>query len=196
MKTPAIPALALFVLGIVAFRAMVAQAPAFDEELQVEGITGDTRLANRAAMYDEGSYLFQIGYGYVMSDALSFAGIEAPDELATAAVARARFQRAKSLLEESLSVDPANAHAWMSYAQSLASTGDIEGAARAMETSWQLAPTTHRLSVPRLTMINLVRQSTGASTAYEDIVRSDTAALEYHSPNSTRLLERILQRDE
>lgn len=181
-----IPALGLLVLGLVSFRIVADQAPAFDEGLLVEGITGDTRLINRAAMYDEGSYLFQMGYGYVMADALSFAGIEAPDEIASTDIARQRLERAETLLEDSLRHDPANAHAWFYYAQALAAVSDIGSARNALETSWYLGPTTHRLSLPRLFLIQTIRSITGDDTAYVEIEQADLELLGIHQPNTLR----------
>jgi hypothetical protein len=181
-------ALALFTVGIIAFRAMSAQAPALQSDLLVEGITGDRRLSNLADMYDKGGYLFQQGYGYVTSDALSFPGIEGPDEVAPIATAAARFTRAKDLLAESLRHDPANAHAWLAYAQALATSGDLEGARAALVTSWDLAPTTSRIALNRMFMIQTIRELTDDPSAHDKIYDSDRTVLTIHRP---RVLETI-----
>lgn len=181
-------ALAFFVVGVIAFRAMSGQAPALQSDLLVEGITGDRRLSNLSDMYDRGSYLFQQGYGYVNADALSFAGIEGPGELASIETAAARFAAAKDLLAESLRHDPANAHAWLAYAQALATTGELEAGRAALVTSWELAPTTRRLALNRLFMIDAIRRLADDPAAHDDIYQSDRAVLAEHAP---RLLERI-----
>lgn len=186
-------AVALLVLGVFSFRLVAAQAPAFNEDLQVEGILGGSRLNNRAAMYDEGAYLFQMGYGYVMADAVSFAGIERPDEVATASTARERLELAETLLEDSLRRDPANAHAWLYYAQTLAAVADIGSASDTLETSWKLGPTTHQLSVPRIFLIKTIRSITGDDSAHSEIEKSDLEVLELHQPRTFKYLQDLPQ---
>ena len=112
-------------------------------------------------MYDAGSYLFQIGYGYLNADALfGFSGVEAPGELASFETAAARLAGAEELFAASLRRDPANAHAWLAYAQTLAARGAFEAARAALITSWELAPTTPRLATGRLFLIEALRDLT------------------------------------
>jgi len=173
---------------MIAFRAMSVQAPALQPDLRVQGITGDTRLSAIADMYDEGSYLFQQGYGYVNADALSFEGIEGRGEIASVETAAARFATAREVLAESLRLDPANAHAWLAYAQTLAATGDLDAGREALATSWALAPENRRLALNRLFMIRTIRRLTGDPAAHDDIYRSDRAVLAALAPD---LLERV-----
>jgi len=178
-----VPALALFALGLIAFRTVALQAPAFREELQAEAITGQSRLRDLSEMYDAGSYLFQIGYGYLNADALfTFSGVEAPGELASFETAAARFARAEELFAASLRRDPANAHAWLAYAQTLAARGAFEAARGALVTSWELAPTTPRLATGRLFLIETLRDLTGEDGALGEIRASDLAVLRRHAP--------------
>lgn len=181
-----IPALALLAIGVIAMRVVTAQAPALREELQVEGITGDTRLRNLSAMYDAGSYLFQMGVGYLNADVLSFAGLEAPDTVASFETAAERLFRAETLLEASLRRDPANAHAWLAYAQSVAARGAFDIAEAATVTSWRQAPTNSDLAVRRLYLIETFRDLTDSAEAMAEIYESDLAVLREWAPDQAR----------
>jgi hypothetical protein len=181
-----LPALALVVVGVIAVRAVTAQAPAFREELQVEGITGDTRLRTLSDMYDEGSYLFQMGIGYLNADVLSFAGLEAPDTIASFETAAQRLSRAETLLEASLRRDPANAHAWLAYAQSVAARGAFDISQAATVTSWHQAPTNTALAVRRLYLIETFRELTDTPDAMAEVYASDLALLRKLEPRLAR----------
>ena len=182
-------ALALFALGLIAFRAMAAQAPAFNEDLKVTGITGDTRLSSPTDMYDRGDYLFQMGYGYVMADALTFAGIEAPTEVASLQTARERFERARDLLAESLRQDPADTFTWLYYAQTLSALNNVAGTQMALEMSWRQGPNTHPLAHRRLSLATFLREQRSDPDLYETEVEADRKSLETYNP---RLLEQYL----
>ena len=184
--TAPIPAVAFLVVGVVAVRAVTAQAPAFQESLQVEGITGDTRLRTLSDMYDEGSYLFQMGFGYLSADVLSFAGLEAPDTIASFETAAERLSRAETLLEASLRRDPANAHAWLAYAQSIAARGAFDAAEAATVTSWKQGPTNADLAVRRLYLIETVRELTDTPDAMAEVYASDLALLRELEPRRAR----------
>lgn len=189
LRAAPVSALVLLGLGLVAFRTVSAQAPALREDLQVEAITGSERLRQTAAMYDAGSYFFQVGYGYLNADALSFAGLEAPDEVAPVETALARVATAEGLFAESLRRDPANAHAWLAYARTLSTRGAFEEAERALVTSHELGPTTWRLAYDRIFLIDTLRTLTGEEGALNDIRASDLAVLRTHEPRLARVVE-------
>ena len=104
-------------------------------------------------MYDRGAYLFQLGVGYMNADALSFAGIEAPDEVATTETAGARAAQAETYLTDSLRLDPANAHAWTTLAQALAVQGKVPEARDALLQAAALAPTNPRSATARALLL-------------------------------------------
>ena len=149
-------ALAFSVFGGLAFWTATGSAPAFVAELQRPGITGGGRLQYTSAMYDRGAYLFQLGVGYVNADALSFGGIEASDEVATAEVAENRAMLAETYLTESLRLDPANAHAWTALAQAMALQGKLQTARDALLRASELAPTNPRSATARVILLQTV----------------------------------------
>lgn len=174
--------LALFLFGVVAARGITTQTPAFNQDLTKEAITGGVRTLSLSHMYDEASYLFQLGYGYVSADILSFAGIENPGEAASVEVAAERYETARTYLEDSLRLSPADGVVWQFYAQSLTAVGDPEEAGRALEIAWSLAPNNRRLAVSRIYMIQSLRETLEDATAYQHIVDADKAVLEILAP--------------
>lgn len=174
--------LALFVLGGMAVRDVTNNAPAFNEDLTITGITGDTRLQQTGSMYDEGTYLMQIGYGYLNADVLSFGGIEGPDEVATLETARERMELARDYLHRSLELNPADAYTWQFYAQALAATGHLAEARQAISYSWELAPTNRRLAFTRIKMIDALRSIDNNANAHSDIYNADKSVLEEYAP--------------
>lgn len=179
-KAPA-SVLALFVVGAVSFQTMARQAPAFSDDLLIEGVVGNDRLPNLPAMYDHGSYLFQTGYGYLQANVLVLAGIAVDGD-----VVASRGEKAETLLLDSLRLDPANAHAWLAYAQAAATAGKIDQARRALVTSWQLAPTTPQIAATRLPLIEAIRTVIGEPTAHDEIRDADQGVLAYHRPQRSR----------
>ncbi|MFK7876321.1 MAG: hypothetical protein AB8B71_11155 [Paracoccaceae bacterium] len=184
--------LALFLLGVLAARNVVDNAPAFQDDLNITSITGASRIRHTPSMYDRGSYLFQIGYGYLNADVLSFGGIEGPTELATMQVAFDRLEKARVYLEESIRLNPSDAHAWQAYAQALGGTGYLEESRQALEKSWNLAPSHKQLALSRIHMIEAIRALVEDPQAHSDIYLSDIAVLERNAPRFLKSVDQSL----
>jgi hypothetical protein len=182
IKAAPVTSLALFLLAGVATYNVTSNVPAFQPELNITGITGYTRLAHTPAMYDHGAYLFQTAYGYLNADALPFAGTEETGEIVSSAVAAERLNKARDYAEQSLRLDPANAHVWQVYAHSLFAVGTVAETGSALQTSWELGKTTKRLAVARVYLIDAMRDFTGDHTAYSEIYTSDIEVLTQNAP--------------
>lgn len=185
-KAAPVALLALLFLSFIFLRGVASNAPALNQNLRVTSVTGQGRLHNTAPMYDQGSYLFQIGFGYVLADTLLF------EEEATGAVssdiARARFEKARIYLEKSLQLDPANGHTWQAYAQALAVIGDIGDVGVAIRNSWRLAPNDSQLAFRRIYTIDFIGDVTGDASSFAPIVESEKGVLRFHAP---RLLKHL-----
>lgn len=180
--------LALLLLSMGSVRQVMSHAPAFNQELTITTLTGQTRTSDTTWMYDKGSYLFQAGHGFLYADLVSFAGIEAQDELATVNVARARLEKARDLLKKSINLDPANGHAWQAYAQALMTLGELSLAQDALRKSWELAPHNTLISIKRLYGVHTLRLALEDNMLFADIVASDKAVLSEHAPRSLKNL--------
>lgn len=117
---------------------VLAQAPAVTPALRSEGVYGDWRVRDIEALYDLGRYRFQLGYGYLHSDAVAaFGGRDSPQDTASLDDDLARGQ---ALLEASLVNAPAHAPTWTALAWTAFLRDDRPGAVAALETSRRLAP--------------------------------------------------------
>ena len=183
-----LPALLFLGLGVTAFQKVADQAPALRESLQVETITGSYRLTQTEAMYDLGSYLFQVGHGYLAADVLSFEGLEEPGEVASFETADARMAQAEALFARSLSRDPANAHTWLAYAEALFARGQLESAEDALLRSFELGPTTWRLAYGRLSLLDAMHAIGRDMSGWESRSRSDRATLRRYQPRLLQFL--------
>ncbi|MCB1335638.1 MAG: tetratricopeptide repeat protein [Roseivivax sp.] len=139
--------------GVYAAAGVISNAPAFNTDLRRDTVYGDWRTGYSADMYDEGAYLFQLGYGRVMADVLFSEDTEAIGEMADLDTAIRRAQEAVALLEESLSLDPGNAHAWANLAWAASMSGDAALAEKALRASWELAPNHLSLAARRMTLV-------------------------------------------
>jgi tetratricopeptide (TPR) repeat protein len=178
---PALP-LALFLFGAASLSDVTSNAPALNPSQQQVSITGDTRLRHTPSMYTKSDYYFQLGYGFVNADALSFDGIEGPTELATYDVAVERFTKARDYLAESLRHNPSNAYAWQIYAQALGATGDLKGAVQALNNSWRLAPSNPDLAFSRMNTVEALRVLTNDQSAHKTMYSSDKNVVFEHKP--------------
>lgn len=160
-----VPGVGLLLVGVLGMATALDGAPALDPEARQAGVFGDWRVPVSAVLYDRADYLFHLGYGYVQADLLASAATEAREDLAEFDVALARAERAESLLMESVAHAPGNAHAWAYLAWARALRGEMESAARAMETSWTLAPHSLQLAPTRLSFFDLVAELEGAGIA-------------------------------
>ena len=187
-------------LGAFALATVVTRAPAFNETLQVEGAGGGTRVPDLTAMYDHGAYLMQTGFGYLRADLTFLDNLDeetlaalgqsletdgAEDGAAPAGIEAAtrRHALARQNLENSLRLDPGNAYAWLALAESLAALGETQAAGEALVTSWRLAPTMAEIALPRVVLIEGLRELTGEAEAFGEIHASDVATLALHEPD-------------
>ncbi|MEM9250080.1 MAG: hypothetical protein AAGB05_15475 [Pseudomonadota bacterium] len=177
-------ALSLIVCSLWALHIVHGTSPALNSELRVEGPVGQTRQGPSPAMFDPGAYFMQSGYDFLYADALS-------DEVLTAAAAAAFRSRATELFEAALQHDPANAHVWQGYAQSLLFVPEaLVPMRRALEISAELAPNTPLLAAARLHAIKALRIWTGMPDAEATRAASDLSVLRLHAPHVTDGLER------
>lgn len=181
-KAAPVSALALLLLSGTAIRGVVGNVPAFQPDLNITAITGRAQLSNTRDMYDHGAYLFQIAYGYLNAEVLLFGNLEPADEIASLETAQTRLEKARDLSRRSLQLDPANAHAWQVHAMSSLAVGTLEEAEAALQRSWELAPTTYRLSLSRIHMIEALRELRQDPEAHADIYAADLRVLARNAP--------------
>jgi len=155
-KTISLICIVLLGLSVANFFLTFRGSPAFNKSVRQEGLFGDWRVGIGAAHYDRPAYLFRLGYEYLNADATASGVTESRNELASAETALERAEKAVALFEESLSLDPANAHAWAALAWAHAMTGNIPSARAAMLASWELAPFNKALSIDRLTFMDML----------------------------------------
>ncbi|MFD1510408.1 hypothetical protein [Lacimonas salitolerans] len=140
---------AILLVGGGSVLTLAANAPAFNAELRRGNVFDQPILAVGADMYDRASYLMQQAASYIRADLLPYA--DDPDRLtAPVEVVAERGSQAVALMDESLSLNPGNAHAWAVMASARIYSGDIEGARDALRTSWELAPHNFSLAPERL----------------------------------------------
>lgn len=128
--------------------------PAFDAEARRMGLIDSWRVPAGEAHYDRGHYLFQIAYGYVNAYDSVFLAIEAGEDSEEDdfgfSIVFDRANEAEELLQESINLDPANAHAWAAMGQAQSFLGEFEAARHSMKVSWELAPNNVQLAEVRL----------------------------------------------
>lgn len=169
-------AVALALPALAALSLVQRQAPALNTALRVESWHGSARQGPAMAMYDRGAYLFQAGHDALYADAI------APRSPTAAAATRAK---ATALFESALRRDPANAHIWQAYAQSLLHVPGAEArAARALDRSAALAPTSPLLAAARLQTLRTLRDWTGDPTVGAARAAADLAVLQRHAPRA------------
>lgn len=132
---------------------IVSGTPAFNTVLRQDTVYGDWRTGYSTDMYDQGSYLFQLGHGRVMADLLFSEDTEAIGEIADVDTAFARAEEAVEFLQQSLALDPANAHAWATLAWAAAMISDPELTHQALGNSWALAPYNRQLADRRVSLV-------------------------------------------
>jgi len=188
MRFVAFVGLATLGLGVFSTLNALGNAPAFNEALRDKNVFGDWRVVFSADMYDQGSYLFQLGHSYLYADALFSADTEGRGEFADMATATERAQKSVSLLKESLNYDPGNAHTWGALAWAYAMLDDIEAARAALATSWELAPYNRQLAERRVGVVaSLTDENFGNHITLTEAERTATQ-------EDLRLLEKFDQR--
>lgn len=189
LSTPLVPlaTFGLFVLGATAFSTVASQAPALNEGLQVEGAAGTTRLLDLPSMYDDGKYLYQTGYGYLNAPMTSLVqNFQDTDgtarEIEPFEAIVGYLTQAGTHLEQSLRLDPANAHAWLAYARTQTALEALDRADLALSNSWHLAPSMTSLARKRIPLIGSLRTLREMPDGYAEIRTSDLAVVRQHTP--------------
>ena len=141
------------------FAHILSGTPAFDASARATGILGNWRAPVATANFNQAEYLFQLGYGFIQSDALVSGVTEARDEIATPETMEERAASASLLLEASVALAPGNADAWSALAWAEALGGDLESARNAMEASWTLAPYNLDLATSRVSFYALLAET-------------------------------------
>jgi tetratricopeptide (TPR) repeat protein len=167
--------LLLLIFSGAAIVSTLSNTPAFDPTARQETVLGDWRVAANTAMYDQGAYAFQRGYGFMAADGLISGDTEARDELASAEMAESRAFKAVEALETAVSLDPGNAHAWLSLAWAHAQLADDVTALDALRTSWGIAPHNRVLAETRL---NLIGTLTLPDFAVIELTEGDKEAIQ------------------
>jgi tetratricopeptide (TPR) repeat protein len=167
--------LTLLILSGASIVSALSDTPAFDPTARQETVLGDWRVAANTAMYDRGTYAFQRGFGFISADGLISGETEARDELASAAVAEDRAEKAIEALSEAVQLDPGNAHAWASLGWAYARVAQDAAALEAIRTSWKLAPYNRVLADTR---VNLIGTLTTPGISIVDLSAEDRSALQ------------------
>jgi hypothetical protein len=144
------------VVSAIAIDLALSGAPALDAEARRAGVYGDWRVPDTAALYSAPDYLFQLAFAYLQADAVASAATEGPDQVADNATATTRAEIARDLLEESLALAPADAHAWAALAWAEAMLGHDARARTALDASWQLAPSNLPLAGQRVALVQVL----------------------------------------
>jgi len=143
---------AILLVGGGSVLTLAANAPAFNAELRRGNVFDQPILAVGADMYDRASYLMQQAASYIRADLLPYA--DDPDRLtAPVEVVAERGTQAVALMDESLSLNPGNAHAWAVMAWAQLYSGDTEAALESLQASWMLAPYNYGLAPERLDLV-------------------------------------------
>jgi hypothetical protein len=120
------PTAVLLTLAIASFLQIARNAPAFSEELRTESVLGDWRLPVAEALYDQGEYNLQIGYGYLRATRLVTV-LYTEAELPSDQPFDAWLDRSVPLFEASIAATPGNVNAWTGLAEAKALLGDTDG---------------------------------------------------------------------
>ena len=152
----ALPSLVLLAIGVVSLIAVARDLPFFDKSSRVEGLFGDWHVPVTTGLYDRSEYLFQVGFGYLQGDVIASSATEARDELASLETALGRAEAARSALESSAQLAPGNAYTWGFLGWARAMEGDADGALRALEVSWSVAPYNFQLSPARVNLLKVL----------------------------------------
>lgn len=152
----------------------LGRTPAFNPQLKSDTIFGDGRTALSPAMYDQGTYEFQRGYGFLMADAIVPGDAAAFRAFATPEAALLRANTARDALKAAVRVDPGNAHAWGQLGWAQARSGDARGALEAWRISYEIAPNSAVLAGTRLDLIGLLAET---DESWRQLTEADRAAI-------------------
>ncbi|MEM6741334.1 MAG: hypothetical protein AAF646_14585 [Pseudomonadota bacterium] len=181
--------LSLLLPALVAYNSVIHQAPVFNDQLLLAGVTGGSRLRHIPAMYDRGAYLFQTGSGFLNADLALLDGEGGDVGAASYEVATARLELAATYLTESLRFDPSNPLAWQGLAQASLALGDLHNAEGSYLRSVALAPHHVDLALARVFFVSELRETLGTPAAYASNYERDLLVIGTHNHD---LLKRVL----
>lgn len=146
----------IFLIGYGMFLfSWMGRTPAYDGDLRAPAANGDEVLIDTTSMYDHSRYLFEIGYTYVFPDIDALFSVDAPDTPPPSfEEVQLRAQQGLQYLEQSVEINPKNAHTWMTIAWAhglLGAHPDI--VFEPLRTSWELAPYNRILADRRLALV-------------------------------------------
>lgn len=190
-----LPVAGLLAIGTVSFMQVARNAPAFSPNLREDSVLGDWRLAQGETHYSVSDYYYQLGYGYLQADTASLLlGDEALPEIE---VFDRQMERSIDLLQESLRYTPGRAGAWTSVAWASLLREDVDGAQRALMTSWQLAPYNFAEAADRVALVSFMEEFYGPITDLAahalDANSRDFSTLEEHDRSYLQSLPEDLE---
>lgn len=153
----------------------LSDVPAFNPASRQATVSGGSHVAPPSAMYDNGAYAFQRGYGFLIADGLVSSDTEARDALASRETADQRARAAIAALNEAVRLDPGNAHAWSALAWGNAQIAEDGAALKALRNSWTLAPFNRSLAETRF---NLIGTLTSPEFLVVRLTERDTEAIQ------------------
>ncbi len=142
--------IAVLATGAVSAFALVSSAPAFNGDLRRDNVFEQDILQRGSDMYDRSRYLMQQAVSYIRADLIPFGGSGDGQIVASVDVVMERGADAVALMEESLALNPGNAHGWAVMAWAQLYAGNDAEAAQALQTSWALAPYNFALAPERI----------------------------------------------
>ncbi len=156
-------------LALINFIILYTSVPVTQSDLRRNNVEGGWRIEIGEAMFDQGTYLFQLGYGMINADVSTTGADEGVDP---ATLIETRSASAAEYLAESVRLDPGNTYAWAGLAWAHALDGDMAAGRAAMVTSWEIAPNNLQLASSRADFFSMVDGLTGdgAGFAMEDIL--------------------------
>jgi tetratricopeptide (TPR) repeat protein len=168
--------LAILSIGTGSLVALISQAPAFNTELRRDNVYGQQLLQINRDMYDRSRYLMQQATSFIRADALPFGDAETGLVAAPLDVAEERGVQAVALLEESLTINPGNAHGWATMAWAQLYAGFVDESLDALRASWRLAPYNYSLTLERIDLA-LILFDPDLADDPTDLNSNDRAAL-------------------
>ena len=106
----ALTVLAFLGLALASGAQVVRNAPAYNKALRAESVTGDWRVPVSRALYNNGEYLFQLGYGFLQGD--SAALLLGEGSLPDRDTFLSRVKTSVAYLEKSLTSAPGRVDGW------------------------------------------------------------------------------------
>ena len=145
-----VSALAILATGTIAISNIVLSAPAFNADHRRANVFDQDIPQIGSDMYDRSRYLMQQAVSYIRADLIPYSGGDNTEIIVSVETVMDRGAQAVALMEESLSLNPGNAHGWVVMAWAQLYSGNDTGALDALQASWALAPHNYSLAPERL----------------------------------------------